>query len=83
MTEIFLIEENILDPMENQSSNAVYTVPRGWVHTEQEAEHIVIKGAVYTRKDCWAIRDPIKQFNYRRLVKMKKENALPDSGESV
>lgn len=69
MTEIFLIQQIWIDPMENEVCGAVGYAPIGWVNTEKEAKDIVNKGKTYTKSDCWAIRRPMPEFIYKKLVK--------------
>lgn len=70
MKEIFLIEQIWIDSMENEVNSAVGYKPVGWVATEQEAKELVAKGKKYTRDNCWAIRESMPEYQYKKLVKL-------------
>ena len=71
---IYVIEELMLDPMENEPSAATYYKVVGYKSTRKEAVLFCRNGEVYTKKDCWAIIWPRRQYRYKFLEEGKCTN---------
>lgn len=76
MEHVFLIERIWTAPFENQVDSAVGYEPIGWVATEEEAEKFEQNCKTLTKKDCWAIWLPMKEYKYRKLVKLKTDEHI-------
>lgn len=70
---IYLVERCVLNTLENEVSNAIRYVPFTFTFTEDSAKSFVATGKYFTKSDCWAIREPLKEFRY---VKVKHINIL-------
>lgn len=71
MEKIFIIELIWISSDENRPEHAVGYKSIGWVSSEEEAQEVVRNGKTYTVADCWAIREPVPEFRYRKLTKMQ------------
>jgi len=69
METIYLIEKIWMDSMENDPNSAVGYSPCGFVETKEIAMSICDNSKTYTRKNCWAILIPRKEYQYREINK--------------
>jgi len=68
MFSIYLIERTVIDPSENKSCNAVFTVPFAYVFTRKKAERICNKSKWFTGKDCWALSHrKTREYNWKLI----------------
>jgi hypothetical protein len=67
---IFLIQKLVLNPWENQSSEAVYYAPHSYTDNEEDAVKFCEESPVYTKNDCWAITVPTKKYAFTIIPKL-------------
>jgi hypothetical protein len=67
MTDLFLIEQIHIDPMENSLHAALGYSAYAFVTDEKDAAAFCARGKVFTSKDCWAIHGELPEFKYKRL----------------
>jgi hypothetical protein len=66
---IYLIEELVLDPYENECSAAAYYKPIGYKLNKKEADEYIINGGKYKKDDCWALW---REENKYKLMELKE-----------
>jgi len=69
--KIFLIEKIWTDSMENEIDSAVGYDSWGYMTNEKNAKEFCEKGKTFTQNDCWAIRENMPEYRYRKILKVR------------